>query len=67
LPANHATPKLIEKIVKNTVKNYSGLKVKSLNEKDLARLKMGSYLSVSKGSDEPPRMIIIEYNGGKKK
>ena len=56
----------IEKIVKNTVKNYSGLKVKSLNEKDLARLKMGSYLSVSKGSDEPPRMIIIEYNGGKK-
>ena len=66
LPANHATPKLIEKIVKNTVKNYSGLKVKSLNEKDLARLKMGSYLSVSKGSDEPPRMIIIEYNGGKK-
>ena len=30
LPANHATPKLIEKIVKNTVKNYSGLKVKSL-------------------------------------
>ena len=66
LPANHATPKLIEKIVKNTVKNYSGLKVKSLNEKDLARLKMGSYLSVSKGSDEPPRMIVIEYKGGKK-
>ena len=66
LPANHATPKLIEKIVKNTVKNYSGLKIKSLNEKDLARLKMGSYLSVSKGSYEPPRMIIIEYKGGKK-
>ena len=66
LPANHATPKLIEKIVKNTLKQYSGLKVKTLNEKDLARLKMGSYLSVSKGSDEPPRMIIIEYNGGKK-
>ena len=67
LPANHATPKIIEKIVKNTTKEYQGLKVKSLNEKDLARLKMGSYLSVSKGSDEPPRMIIIEYNGGKKK
>jgi Leucyl aminopeptidase len=66
LPANHATPKLIEKIVKTTVKNYPSLKVKTLNEKDLARLKMGSYLSVSKGSDEPPRMIIIEYKGGKK-
>ncbi len=66
LPANHATPKLIEKIVKTTVKNYPSLKVKALNEKDLAKLKMGSYLSVSKGSDEPPRMIIIEYKGGKK-
>ena len=66
LPTNHATPKLIEKIVKTTVKNYPSLKVKTLNEKDLARLKMGSYLSVSKGSDEPPRMIIIEYKGGKK-
>ena len=66
LPANHATPKLIEKIVKNTTKQYSGLKVKTLNEKDLAKLKMGSYLSVSKGSDEPPRMIIIEYKGGNK-
>ena len=29
LPANHATPKLIEKIVKNTLKQFSGLKVKS--------------------------------------
>ena len=24
---------------------------------------MGSYLSVARGSIEPPRMIIIEYNG----
>ena len=27
---------------------------------------MGSYLSVARGSIEPPRMIIIEYNGGPK-
>ncbi len=67
LPANHATPRLIEKIVKSTAKKYPALKVKSLNEKYLAKLKMGSYLSVSKGSDEPPRMIIIEYRGGNKK
>ena len=27
---------------------------------------MGSYLSVAKGSDEPPRMMTIEYKGGAK-
>ena len=27
---------------------------------------MGSYLSVGKGSDEPPRMMTIEYRGGAK-
>ena len=26
---------------------------------------MGSYLSVVKGSAEPPRMMIVEYKGGK--
>ena len=42
------------------------LKVKALNEKDLAKLKMGSYWQVCLKADEPPRMIIIEYKGGKK-
>jgi len=65
LPANHATPKIIEKKVKAMSKDFPSLKVKSFNEKDLAKMGMGSYLSVSKGSDEPPRMMVIEYKGGK--
>ena len=27
---------------------------------------MGSFLSVTRGSDEPPRLIVLEYRGGKK-
>jgi len=65
LPANHATPKIIEKKVKAMTKDFPSLKIKSFNEKDLAKMGMGSYLSVSKGSDEPPRMMVIEYKGGK--
>ena len=56
-------PNLIE-VQKNSYTEF--LKSKSLNEKQLAQLKMGSYLSVARGSIEPPRMIIIEYNGGRK-
>ena len=51
LPANHCTPRIIEK------------KVKAM-KKDFPKLKMGSFLSVGRGSDEPSRMMVIEYNGG---
>src|SRR6056300_955932 len=66
LPANHCTPRIIEQKTKALKKDFPNLKISSLNEKDLARLKMGSYLSVAKGSDEPPRMMTIEYKGGPK-
>ena len=66
LPANHCTPRIIERKTKALKKHFPALKISSLNEKDLAKLKMGSYLSVAKGSDEPPRMMVIEYKGGPK-
>ena len=66
LPANHCTPRIIERKTKALKKDFPNLKISSLNEKDLAKLKMGSYLSVAKGSDEPPRMMTIEYKGGAK-
>ena len=66
LPGNHCTPRIIESKTKALKKDFPALKISSLNEKDLERLKMGSYLSVGKGSDEPSRMMTIEYKGGAK-
>ena len=60
LPANHCTPRIIERKTKALKKDFPALKISSLNEKDMERLKMGSYLSVGKGSDEPSRMMTIE-------
>lgn len=37
-----------------------------LERKDAEKLGMGAYLSVSKGSDEPPKFIVLEYRGSKK-
>jgi leucyl aminopeptidase len=38
-----------------------------LEEKDMKELGMGSLLSVSAGSDEPAKLIVLEYKGGSKK
>ena len=63
MPANHCTPRIIETKTKALKKEFPVLKVSSLNEKEITKLGMGSYMSVAKGSNEPPRMIIIEYKG----
>ena len=42
------------------------VKVSSLSEKRMEELGMGAFMAVSKGSDAPGRMIIIEYSGGPK-
>ncbi len=40
--------------------------VSSLDERRLAELGMGAFLSVTAGSDTPARMIIVRYQGGKR-
>jgi leucyl aminopeptidase len=37
-----------------------------LNEAECRQLKMGSFLSVTAGTDEPARLIVLEYNGGER-
>ena len=46
-------------------KKHSALTVKVLSEKQMARLKMGSLLSVSAGSAEEAKLIAMEYKGAK--
>ncbi len=40
------------------------VKVKVLDEKDLQRLNMEAHYGVGKGSERPPRLLIVEYMGG---
>ena len=41
--------------------------VQVLDRKAIEKLGMGSFLSVTRGSEEPPRFIVIEYHGAAKK
>lgn len=44
-----------------------GVAVNVLDEKALARSKMGALLGVSQGSGRPPRVVVMTWNGGKAK
>jgi len=68
LPANHCTPTRLGDEAKKLAKTFaaSGLKVTVMDRKAIEKLGMGSFLSVTNGSEEPPRFIVFEYNGGKK-
>lgn len=43
-----------------------GLECEILGQEQLEEEKMGSMLAVAQGSDQPPRLVVIKYNGAEK-
>ena len=66
LPPNICTPGYLAERARALGKTHK-LKVTVLERKDMAKLGMGSLLSVSDGSRQPPKLITVEYYGGPKK
>lgn len=67
-PANNLTPEKFEKKVKEIIKDLGlneKIKVTVLDKKEMEKLKMGALLSVAQGSENEPRFIVLEYQGGK--
>ena len=67
LPGNICTPTYLAKQAVQQSKKCKKTKVTILNEAEMKKLKMGSLLSVSQGSREAAKLIVIEYKGGKTK
>jgi leucyl aminopeptidase len=67
LPGNVCTPSYLAGEAERLGKKHKKLKVKVLGEKDIEELGMGAFLSVSRGSVEPARFIVMEYSGGPSK
>jgi leucyl aminopeptidase len=65
LPPNIATPSYLAETAKKLARDYK-FKCTILEKKDMQKLGMNTLLSVSKGSYEPPKFIVLEHNGGKK-
>ncbi len=66
LPGNICTPSYLAEQARKIATEF-GMKVKVLNEKAMERLSMGSLLSVSRGSRQEAKLIILEHRGGKSK
>ncbi len=65
-PANVCNPNYLLRETRK-LGRLDKVSVSSLNEKRMAELGMGAFLSVSQGSNTPGRMIIVNYKGGKRK
>lgn len=66
LAPNICTPTYLAKQAKDMAKSHK-LKVSILEQKDMEKLGMGSFLAVARGSEQPAKLIVLEYQGlGKK-
>lgn len=66
LPGNICTPTFLAEQALELGKKYDSLSVKILEESDMAALGMGSFLSVSRGSRQPAKLIALDYQRGEK-
>jgi leucyl aminopeptidase len=64
LPGNICTPSYLAETAKELGKQHASLKVTILDEAKMEALGMGSLLSVSRGSRQPAKLIIMEHKGG---
>jgi leucyl aminopeptidase len=64
-PGNHCTPTFLGQQAQKLGKAH-GFKVQVLDRKAIQKLGMGSFLAVAQGSDEPPRFIVMQYQGAAK-
>ncbi|MEL0258352.1 MAG: leucyl aminopeptidase [Gammaproteobacteria bacterium] len=60
-PSNICNPTFLAKEAKKLERINRNIKVEVLDEKKMRALKMGSLLSVSQGSKQPAKLVIIKY------
>jgi len=65
-PGNVATPSHLAQEARKMAREQ-GLKITVLGPKEMEAEGMGALLAVAQGSDQEPRLIILEHRGGKKK
>ncbi len=65
-PGNLCTPGDLADQARALKKDYPALKVQILEEAAMKKLGMGALLSVSRGSRQPAKLIVMQYHGGSK-
>jgi len=64
-PSNEMTPSILADKAKKAA-GKRPVHVKIINQPAMKKLGMNALLGVARGSNEPPKLIVMEYNGGEK-
>jgi leucyl aminopeptidase len=62
MPANHLTPTVLANEAVNVAKE-AGIEAEVFDGERASKEGMGAFLSVAKGSSEPPKFIVMRYTG----
>lgn len=60
-PANHCTPTDMATQATELAKQFPTIKVEVLEKNHAEVAKMGAFLAVARGSNEPPKFVVIHY------
>jgi leucyl aminopeptidase len=62
-PANVIYPESFVERTREAFRDVGGVRIEALDVAEMERLGMGSILSVGRGSERPPRMLVVQYRG----
>jgi leucyl aminopeptidase len=65
-PANVIYPESFVERAREAFRDVDDVSIEVLDVKDMEKLGMGALLGVGMGSERPPRLLIIKYQGGDK-
>ncbi len=64
-PGNLLPPAVLAERAVDVARRH-GMEVEVLDEKEMKKMNMGALLAVAQGSEQPPRMVIVKYQGREK-
>jgi leucyl aminopeptidase len=64
-PGNHATPTHLAEAARGLAK-YPKISCEVMGPREVARLRMGAFMAVAQGSEQPLRFIVLRYQGAGK-
>ena len=65
LPPNICNPEYLAQQARKIAAEHDGVSCEVLERADMEKLGMGSLLAVSRGSANPPKLIVLKWNGGR--
>jgi leucyl aminopeptidase len=64
MPGNVCTPELLAQTAADIARRH-GMGITVLGRRELEAEKMGSFLAVAQGTPQDPKLVVLEYKGGK--